>query len=631
MKRIFLLFIMSWLLNTSVIYAQFEFITLPEALTKDANAIVREERHEFEVQGIGKATERYHRAVTILNESGKDYALLTLPYSKLMKVKDIKAFLMDGTGKQIRKIKSSDFVDVSSVSGSFFDDVRMKGIDLSYTSYPYTVVFDYELYYDGLLFYPVWTPQQEAGLSVEESSFEVKLPADLKLRYYVLNQAGAPQEKNEGGKSYRWEVKMLPAYDKEPYAADNQDAPVVITAPYAFEIEGYKGDMSSWESFGKFIAQLNEGTRNLPEATQNKVRQLVADCPDTHCKIQKLYAYLQSNTRYVSIQLGIGGWKPMTAAEVDAYKYGDCKALSNYFCALLEAAGIQGYYTIIKAGNGGQLRKEFPSNQFNHVVVCVPQEQDTLWVECTSQTEALGYCGTFTGNRDALLITKEGGKLIHTPKYNAEDNLQIRHTDLKIYPEGAAEANISTRYTGVQQEEASSLAEMPEQKRRDIMYEAIGLKNFEIKAHTYNRKKDQLPEVEEQLKLNLPAYVGKSGKRLFVQPNVLSQWKHIPPADTLRRRDIQFFPFPFIDLDTLKMQLPQGYKVEYLPEAVQLQSAFGDYEVNCVQDGETILYTRRLHLNADTHSKDLYQELTDFCKKMNKADARKMVLVRQDP
>lgn len=631
MNKIVLFIINMLFMGSSIAHAQFEFMTLPEALTKDANAIVREERHDFEVHSIGKATERYYRAVTILDETGKDYAVLTLPYSKLLKIRDIKATLLDGTGKQIRKIKSSDFVDVSASGGSFFDDVRLKGIDLSYTIYPYTVVFEYEMYYDGLLFYPMWSPQPEAGLSVEQSSFEVKLPSNLKLRYYTVNQAGKPQEKTTDGKAYRWEASMLSAYDEEPYTPQNLDAPVVITAPYEFEIEGYTGDMSSWESFGQFISKLNAGTRNLPEATKTKVQQLVADCTDDYCKIQKLYQYLQSNTRYVSIQLGIGGWKPMEAAAVDEYKYGDCKALSNYYCALLEAAGIEGYYTLIGAGEGRRLRKDFPSNQFNHAVVCVPQGKDTIWVECTSQTEALGFCGTFTGNREALMITPKGGKLVRTPTYDTNDNLQIRNTTLTIYPEGTAEAHINTRYTGIQQEEASFFAEMPQQKRRDMMYEAIGLKNFEIQEHTYARKKEKLPEVAENLKLMLPAYVGKSGKRLFVQPNVLSQWKRIPPADTLRKRDIQFFPFPFVDLDTVKMQLPAGFGVEYLPEPIQVKSTFGEYQASCIQEGETLIYTRRLHLNADIHSKGLYPELIDFCKKMNKADARKIVLVKQEP
>jgi hypothetical protein len=330
--------------------------------------------------------------------------------------------------------------------------------------------------------------------------------------------------------------------------------------------------------------------------------------------------------------LGIGGWRPMLASDVDEYKYGDCKALSNYFCAMLEAVGIKGYYTLIGAGEDYEyLLKDFPSSQFDHVVVCVPQAKDTVWVECTSQNEALGYCGRFTGNREALLITPTGGKLIRTPNYNATDNLQDRQIELVITPDGTAEANVSTHYTGIQQEYASYLAELPEQKRRDMMYEEIGLKNFEILEHTFARQKYRLPAVQEQLKLRLPAFAGKSGKRLFVSPNVLAQWKKVPEADSSRQHDVQFLPYAFLDLDTVKMRIPEGFGVERLPEAVQLKSVFGEYEASFVNQEGMISYRRRLNLNNEIHSKEMYAELVDFCKKIQKADARKIVFVKQEP
>lgn len=631
LRVIYLVFVLFCALQ---LHAQFEFYTLPADLTEGANAIIREERQEFEVQSVGKGTEKYYMSLTVLNQSGNEHAQLVVPYSKLQKIKDIRATLYDKFGKQIRKVKPSEFQDRSASTGSFFDDVRMKTIDLSYTDYPYTVVFEYEMYLDGLLFYPNWSPQHAPFLAVEKSSFDIMTPATMEVRYKAYHISEEPNITIEGNKKrYRWQANLLKAYDKEPYTpVAYSDAPRVLTAPGDFEIEGYTGNMNSWESFGKFIAKLNEGTRQLPEASIARFQTLVADCSDDPCKISKLYDYLQANTRYVSIQLGIGGWRPMPAAQVDEYKYGDCKALSNYFCAMLEAVGIQGYYTLIGAGNNyNYLKRDFPSSQFNHVVVCVPQGQDTVWVECTSQQEALGYSGSFTGNRDALIITPEGGKLVKTPHYDMYHNIQERITLLQIQPDGNAEAVIRTKYSGLQQEYASYLSEMPEQKRRDVLYENIGIKNFELIDNQYVRQKKSLPVVQETLKLRLPAYAGKSGKRLFVTPNVLAQWKRIPPDDTLRLRDIQFTYFPYMDVDTVQIQVPQGYSIEHLPEAVLIESAFGAYEAGFVNSNNKIIYYRCLKINNKIQPKEQYHELVGFCKKINKADSRRLVLVQQDP
>ena len=58
-------------------------------------------------------------------------------------------------------------------------------------------------------------------------------------------------------------------------------------------------------------------------------------------KISALYKYMQDKVRYVSVQVGIGGWQPIEAETVDRLSCGDCKALANYMESLLDVAGIK--------------------------------------------------------------------------------------------------------------------------------------------------------------------------------------------------------------------------------------------------------------------------------------------------
>ena len=162
----------------------------------------------------------------------------------------------------------------------------------------------------------------------------------------------------------------------------------------------------------------------------------------------KLYEYMQNKTRYVSITVGIGGFQPFDAATVDRLSYGDCKALSNYMKSILEVAGISSRYTLVYAGENNQdIKTTFPSSQFNHVILCVPMEKDTIWLECTSQRKPFNYLGSSTSNRQALVIDENGGKL-RTQVMQPENNLESRKADIILDKTGSGFASVHSRYYG---------------------------------------------------------------------------------------------------------------------------------------------------------------------------------------
>ncbi len=169
--------------------------------------------------------------------------------------------------------------------------------------------------------------------------------------------------------------------------------------------------------------------------------------PDDKEKMKLIYKYLQNNFRYVSIQLGIGGYKPFQASFVNKKKYGDCKALSNYMQACLDAVGITSYQALINAEyNSEKVDPLFPQNAFNHVILCVPGKKDTTWLECTSNTTDFGMLGSFTENRNALLITPDGGVLVSTPKSKASENIFNMSTKVTLNDDasGASESILKT-------------------------------------------------------------------------------------------------------------------------------------------------------------------------------------------
>ncbi|MFT2010053.1 DUF3857 domain-containing protein [Pontibacter sp. 13R65] len=607
-----------------------------EEKEKEANIVVRSSETYFTVNSIGSGTKRIKATIKILNSKGQHEAKLRVRYDKLTKVDYIKGTTYDMFGKKVATLKKSDIKDVKTMSETnFFDDDRLKIADLSHRVYPYTVEYEYQTTTTNMMFYPVWVPQDQTKLMVEAALFQVSMPKGMKLRYRETNLTGTvAKETTATHDVYTWRVSNLkPLSDPEPYGPSALEfLPSVRTAPTDFEVQGYAGNMETWEALGQWINKLNAGRDVLPEATKQQVKALVATAQSPEEKVQKVYEYLQSKTRYFNVSLGIGGWQPFEASYVDAKGYGDCKGLSNYTKALLKAVDIDSYYTLIYGGsNGPELIKDFPSSQFNHVVLCVPMANDTIWLECTDQTNAVGYAGSFTGDRNALLITPEGGKLVRTPKYSATDNAQKRSIFVKLDEKGNGAAKVTTLYSGIQHESRENVISSykPEEQRK-WLYQQVNLPAFEINSFVFDLKKSKVPEVTEKMELSLTKCVTISGKRLFLTPNLMTKWDHVPNTVENRKSEV-VRSMSFLDVDTVEYQLPPGYALESKPQDIEINSDFGVYQAQTKIDGNNVLYIRKLQMEKGRFPADKYPSLITFMNNVLKADKQQVVFVKNVP
>jgi hypothetical protein len=358
---------------------------------------------------------------------------------------------------------------------------------------------------------------------------------------------------------------------------------------------------------------------------------LTDNVSDKKEKVRLLYEYLQKNTRYISIQLGIGGWQPFDATYVATKGYGDCKALSNYMVSILKEAGIKANPVIIKAGQGERgLWEDFPAPLFNHVVMCVPDGKDTTWLECTSQTNSAGYMGTSTGNRKALMLTDEGGVVVNTPSYGITQNVQVRKITAAINAEGNLSADVNTFFRGEQQELQHSLIHSVNKEQREkYLNEALNLPTYTIEKSDYKEMKSSVPSVQEYLKVQAPNYASITGKRIFIQPNLFNKLATKLSTEQTRRFDIKF-DYAYRDVDTIHITLPEGYQSESVPKDVALQSKFGTYSIKFKINGTAIDVVRVNERNAGIFRSSNYPDLVKYLDEIYKADRSKIVLVKKE-
>lgn len=634
MKKLMILLLLQAIAFSSYCAVEFKYPVseIPEPLLENADAVVRLDEGYFQVLSPGKAVYKTKFVITVLNKNGDEHAAFFEYYDSNTKITNLSAKLYNALGKCIRTADAKDFDDMSAAGGyALFADYRVKYTKPVSSQYPYTVEFKFEKTIDGLLFYPDKHLIPDYRVSVQESNYKVVVPKALGLRFKHVNFDTVPEIiQSSQNTQYYWKFSNITAIEGEPYGPPFENrVPYILFGANDFEIEGYRGNMSSWVNLGKWQKQLLDGLDVLPEATVQKMHELVKNCANEEEKIRLIYKYVQQKTRYVLISLGIGGWKPFPAKVVDEVGYGDCKALSNYTVSLLKAIGIKAHYATINSGkNESDIIIDFPSKQSDHIIVCVPLEKDTIWLECTDQFSPFGFLGMSTDDRHSLIITDGGGKIVKTPAYPKDSNLMVCSSTVYVDHEGFGKADQKLVYKSIFYDYAQEfLIESSDQQKRWLL-ENIEIPNFNIINFSSCQYGDRYPTAVITQQIELPGYATKTGNRLFVPLKMMDREVYVPRKVNDRKTDIHIRR-DFIRADTIKYILPEGYKIEYKPGDFSVESVFGSCSSKIIETSDGILYIRRSETNKGVFPKTEYDNMIDYYKQIAKADKAQLVLVKQ--
>lgn len=604
---------------------------IPDSLLKNANVVKRLDQTTVEIISSKEVVVKQRYAYTILNEKGDPFAVFRSWYDKFSKIQNIEGSLYDATGKQIKKLKKNDVMDYAAADGiSLMQDNRVKVYSFNHKIYPYTVEFETEEKIAQTFFLPRWNAIDAENEAVQYSSFLLITPVDFPVKFYSFNVKAEPTILVQNGKKMiSWEAKNLVPIVSEDAMPDFRElTPGAILAVQNFEIDGYKGSMASWNDFGKFLYDLKKDRDALPEDLRQKAIQLVAGVTDEKEKVRRIFEFLQQNTRYISIQLGIGGFQPFDATYVAQKGYGDCKALSNYMYSLLKAVGIESKYVIIQAGEDFHMIEGFPSNQFNHATLCVPMKNDTMWLECTSQTVPAGFQGSFTGNRKALLVDETGGYLVKTKSYGLNENQQHRKITAKVNEEGNAEVEVQSLYKAMKSELRHALIHAySKEKILEFLNNKLDLPSYTVNSCDYTENKSELPSVTENLKISLRNYASVSGKRLFITPNIMTK-SNVKSSSKPRTLDI-VLKEAYRNVDTVEIDVPAGYEPEALPDNVKLKTKYGSYTSSVKFENNKIIYLRTLEQFTGRYPASEYKDYAAYFDAIYKADRAKVVLVKK--
>jgi len=612
---------------------------------KDVPAVVLRDEEQVTVGDDGKIVTTQNYAIKMLTREGRGMAIARGLYLVSSgKVRDIEAWLIrpDGTTKTYDK---KSVLDIISDPDDVYNEYRIKVIDASVDSdtgavFGYTIVSE-----ESALFYQdSWKFQSR--LPTVFSRYSLTLPAGWKASSTTFNAVEVKPQVN--GNIYTWELRNLPPIPPEPMspAIVNMAPRVAINYGPSDPAQTANKAFSSWTDVSKWATALHDPQIIVDDNVAAKARELTANASSEIEKIRAIGNFVQ-NLQYISIDIGVGygnGYRPRASTTVLGRGYGDCKDKANLMRALLRALKIEAYPVAIFSGDPNYVREEWASPlQFNHCIIAIKVSDATkantiidhptlgrlMIFDATDPYTPVGDLPDYLQGSWALIIAGSGGGLAKMPLSPPESDELDRDITVSLSETGEITGKIIERAKG----QTSS------QFRREVRGQSAGDYKKTIEGWlTRGASGAQLINVQSNDKgvdsfdLDVDFKAANYGQlmqnRLLVFKPVIVGRRHSVYLTESKRTNP-------IELDSNMMNekvifnLPPGFSVDEVPDAVKLDTAFGKYVTSYeVKDGK-LLFTRSMTTNRALIPANKYTLVKDFFSKIRDAEQAPVVLIRK--
>ncbi|WP_177761089.1 DUF3857 domain-containing protein [Flavobacterium sp. I3-2] len=610
----------------------FSLDSISKEFIKDSDIITVDKKVEIDIIDQNISKEKLSETFLILNKNGLNQIKNGTDYDNLTKIDSIYIKIYNEDGQFVKTIYQQNFIDISLFDGySLYNDNRAKVVKLDYTKYPFFAKIEYFKTNEFTIFINPYFALEREKHKVLNTEFSISYPKGFNLKTFEINLTEYGIEKKVENNKITYSGKNLIAPEFEDMNFRYLDLlPEVRFSIDKFSLSKIKGEAKNWNEFAIWYnSNFLEGIDELPKTTVTKIRTLTQNANSEVEKVRIVFEYVQKNTRYVSIQTGIGGWKPFSATEVDKVKYGDCKALTNYTKALLKAIGITSYYTVLFASEKiKDINEEIIGMQGNHVILSYPHQDGFIFLESTDQNVPFGYLSSMTDNRKVLLISEDGTQIVKTQSFKQEDNRIDANFTIDLSNVNEVITNAEINYNGVFYNDIFSLNTQNKNQVTDFIQNQFAVfKDLKVLDSQFENDKNNI-SYKEKVTL-ISSFTGsKAGSDFLISVNPFFKTIIVPKNVKNRTSGFQIPRNKKISITT-KYILPDNLKISFLPESEKIDSIFGEYQIEFIQNGTELLVKLHYVENVGNYSKEEFQRFRNFASQVEKSDNSKFILTQQ--
>ncbi|HEX8920424.1 MAG TPA: transglutaminase-like domain-containing protein, partial [Pyrinomonadaceae bacterium] len=545
---------------------------------------------------------------------------------------------------EVKRYGKDQAVDMSSAN-DVYDESRLRVIDASKdadagTIFGYQTISESRSYFNQSLWY------FQSNLPVVQSRLQLTLPAGWTASSVTFNHAKI--DPVASGSTYTWELRDLPFIEDEPSDPSVTNLAPRVAINYSPPASAQAGmsarTFSTWTDVSRWYTELSDPQVTLDDALAGKARELTANAKTELERIQIIGRYVQ-NLQYISIQIGVGRFRPHSATEVFAKSYGDCKDKANLMRAMLKAVKIEAYPVLIFSGDPTYVREDWASpSQFNHCIIAIRVGNETkaptviehaslgrlLIFDATDDNTPVGDLPNHEQGSFALIAAGDAGTLVRMPSTPPESNKLEREAEVSLAADGSINAIVKERSVG--QSAVGERGIFRSLSRPDYTKAIEGW----LTAGATGAKLTKIEPTDNQadasfnlkVEFSVAGYGQVMQNRLLVfNPTIVSRLDSLSLTEAARKHPVVLRSRAYTE--TVRVKLPDGFDVDELPDPIKLEAAFGNYASTYeVKDGH-LFFTRSLVQRAATIPADQYSTVRNFFARIRAAEQSPVVLARK--
>ncbi len=471
-----------------------------------------------------------------------------------------------------------------------------------------------------------WVPYKVDSYSRERTMSYRQTTQDLR----ALGGPGLPETTTREVKfkedTYTVELDNVPALKEEAYVGNLNNYTTALQFEMSYiDIPGVplKTYATNWEDVSRSIYRVSEFGNELERNNyfENDINALLNGVTKPEEKVGRIFSYVLNKMNW-------NGYSSYYTSEgvKDAYKKGSGNVadINLMLVAMLRHAKLEANPVLVSTKSHGI--PLFPTrNGFNYVIAAVDLPQGTLLLDATNKDAEIGVLKSNILNWQGRVIKKDGtsGWVSLSSLIPAVKSAMV---NFEIKPDMSVTGKAKNRFTGNYAfEYRTGYKNLNEEAQRK------GIEKNKTQAELSNLHFENLSMLGEPVSLEydfeaLDAVEDVAGK-LYFSPMVFLATEENPFKSETRQYPIDY-GYPMKDRYIINIALPEGYKVESMPEnaVLNLGENMGSFRYLISQNGNKLQLSVEFAINKSFIAADEYANLKKFYELLIEKENEKVVL-----